>query len=501
MKTIVLISIIVFGLISCSSAKPIPTKPMVTNAQPEVAKPQPEAPKDTESWRLMQPKVGPSPDVVIPIFKQATLPNGLTVIVAERSTLPLVSVSLVLRSGSAVESAKEQGLADLTYETMMEGAGKKDGVALAEAFADLGTQMHVQTAEDGAAFKALLLKKNLDAGIELMAEILTKPSFKKDDFARKQKERLSDLQSLLGRPAYLSSIATSTRIFGDTHPYGHPVMGTAESVASFTRKHLKNFYRKNVSPQNTALILAGDITLDEAITIATAKLNSWKHKTNIAQFTPSSVEKDKLPAFSLAMVAKPGMNQTIISAGSIALPVGHPDEWALRVAISAFGGMFGSRLNMNLREDKGYTYGARGHLDAMFQEGATILSTSVRADVTGASLAEIIAELDKLKSRPLTDLEFHSATENVLKSVSGWFDSVSGLGTAAQSIFLRQVPLTRYADMVAAYQLLTIEDVHRAATTYLDKSFMQVVLVGDPNIIKEQLADLSLGEPVLLELE
>ncbi|MBN2528813.1 MAG: insulinase family protein [Deltaproteobacteria bacterium] len=500
MKSLLLSISIAFLIISCSSAKPIPVAPQVEGTQSDDAKPVPKPQADVTTWRKMPPEVGPAPEVVIPVFEQTQLPNGLTVMVVRRDSLPLVDLSLVLVSGSASEEIQTQGIADLTYEMMLEGAGDRDGVELAEAFADLGSQIGVLTTEDGAAFETTLLKKNLNAGLDLLAEIVMQPTFKKKDFLRKQKERMADLQSLMGNPKYLSTIATPKRIYGDSHPYAHPVMGMPKDVSAFKNRQLKAFYQTHVSPKNAALIFAGDITLDEAVAASTARLGKWKSSAGGKKTSAQNSNETTRRPFSLAIVAKPGMNQTIISAGAATFPAGHPDEWALRVAVDAFGGMFGSRLNMNLREEKGYTYGARGHLDTMFLDGAAVISTSVQADVTGAALTEIIAELDGLKTRPITEAEFHAAKENVLKSVSGWFESVSGLGHAAQSIFERHLPVTRYTDMVAAYEKLTLNDVRRAAATYLERSVMQVVLVGDPSVIKEQLAPLSLGTPEVLEL-
>jgi zinc protease len=496
-----LCSSLCFMSVSCSSAKPATTGPVVVRSEPDTAGDRATDSVHDASWRATPPPVGPAPDVVIPVFEQASLPNGLTVMVVHRATLPLVSVSLVLKSGSAVESASEQGLADLTYEMMLEGTADMDGVALAAAFADLGSRVSVGTAEDGAAFKALLLKKNLEAGLDLMMDILNRPAFKKDDFVRRQKERVSELQSLMGNPQYLSSIVASARVFGEGHPYAHPVMGTAESVAGFKLKQLRRFYRKHVSPENAALVLAGDITLDEATVLATEKFGAWKSRLGENSPVREKIKRESPPAFSVAMVAKPGMNQTIISAGTIGVPVGDNDEWALRIAIDAFSGMFGSRLNMNLREDKAYTYGAKGYLDAMFQDGAVMISTSVQGDVTGAALKEIMAEFDDLKTHPITEDEFHGAQENVLKSVSGWFESVSGLGSAAQTIFQRDLPLSRYSEMVNAYRKLTLEDVRKAADKYLNPSTVQVVLVGDPSQIKTQLSTASFGEPTLVSLD
>ncbi|MBN2341833.1 MAG: insulinase family protein [Deltaproteobacteria bacterium] len=499
MKRFFLFCTLTFIWMSCSSASPRPasSKPAVQTSAPETAS----VPKrDTAAWRNNPPQAGPAPEVVIPHFQQASLKNGLTVMVVERGTLPLVSMSLVFKSGSAVEkTTKEQGLADFTYELMMEGAGKKDGVALAAAFADLGTQMNVRTSEDSAAFKTLLLKKNIDAGAQLLAEVISKPTFAKPDFERKQKERIANLQSLMGNPNYLGSISIAGQVYGDAHPYGHPVMGTPKTVEQFTLKQVKAFYKANVQPQNAAFIVAGDITLEDAVALANQHFGTWQRRGSQRNRNaePAEPSNNNPPNFSIVMVPKPGMNQTIISVGQRAFPVGHADEWALRIAIDAFGGMFGSRLNMNLREDKGYTYGARGQLDAMLQDGAAMFSTSVQADVTGAALMEVIQEFDKLNSRPLADAEFTAAKENVLKSVSGWFESVSGLGNAAQSIFARQLPLTRYADMVTAYEQLTLERVQSAAA-YLNRDSLQVVLVGDPEVIKEQLKSVSLAEPKVL---
>ena len=502
MTHIVLILSMVFVWSACSASKPAAVETVPQAPDTEETAPTPVKNTDAAAWRQTPPTPGPEPAVVIPVFEQAQLPNGLTVMVVRRPALPLVSMSLALRSGSGEESTPAmEGLADFTYEMMLEGTQTKDAIALSEAFADLGTQMVVHTSEDGAAFKALLLRKNLDAGLDLLNEILTEPAFKKKDFTRKKKERIADLQSLLGNPNYISKNAIALQVYGATHPYGHPVMGTPAVVDAYTLKALKRFYKTHVMPANAALVLTGDISLAEAVAVATEKLGKWQNTAKLPVIAPIRVDRTKLPTFSLAMVEKPGMNQTIIAAGVEALPVGDPDEWALRVAIDAFAGMFGSRLNMNLREDKGYTYGARGHLDAMYLDGAAMLSTSVQADVTGAALSEVLKEFDSLKRHPITEAEFNAARENVLKSVSGWFEDVSGLGNAAQSIFERHLPLSRYADMVAAYRKLTLDDVRAAADKYLDPSLIQIVLVGDPAIIDAQLKDSPTGEPSVITLE
>jgi zinc protease len=484
---------ITIGVLGCSGAVPKAVEPVFEDRGLDDSDR-----TELDSWRTAQPEAGPTPRIVVPEFEKATLDNGLTIIISRRSTLPIASFSFVLKSGSGRESKKKEGLADLTYETMLEGTGKMDGVAVAEAFADLGTKIFAYTTKDGASFQATVLKRHLPASMALMADIIRRPAFRKRDFVRKQKERIADLVHLMGDARYLSQVGIHREIYSDGHPYGHPKMGHRETVEKFNLTDIKRFYKKNVGPEESAIVISGDVNLKDVVALSKEYFGDWNHKPNPREVTIPITTGVPL---RVAYFPKIGLNQTVIAFGRQAVRAGSEEEWALRLAVEIFGGMFGSRLNMNLREDKGYTYGARAHLSAGYLDGAIIASTSVRADVTGKALEEAIYELKGITERPITQTEFDIAKNNVLKSVSGWFESVDGLTRAGGRIFTNGLPLDRYEIMLRGYRELSLEHVRRAAGDYLRYSDIKLLLVGDPDIIEKQVPSLNIGEIVDVKSE
>jgi predicted Zn-dependent peptidase len=197
------------------------------------------------------------------------------------------------------------------------------------------------------------------------------------------------------------------------------------------------------------------------------------------------------------MVPKPGLQQTLILVGRPAVRAGDPDEYPLDLANAVFGGLFGSRLNMNLREAKGYTYGARSSVEARRGVGPLIAFSQVRADVTGPALVEVFAELDGLKERPITSEELEGAREGKIRSMPGWFETVGALASAGARLFWLDLPLDHYERLLQGLETATEEEVRRVGGVYLDPALMQVVLVGDPEIIRSQVEPLGLGEIVV----
>ncbi len=487
---------IVLGLLvsACASAPEKKPEPAV-EATPPVAEPLsvPEA----EQWRAAQPTPGAQPALVLPEVQEGKLRNKVRLLVHSRRDLPIVDVRLVLRAGAALDPVAKAGLADLTYEMMLEGSGKKDGVALAEAFSDLGTRLSVNTGADGASFQMLVLKRNLEPALKLLAQVIQKPRFDKKDFERRQKEALADLARALAQPFYLAQVASWQAIFGKDHPYGHVSSGTPDTVTAITLKDVKKFYKQAVGPKNAALVISGDIDLDEATKLGNKVLGKWRGKARPAKApaAPAMTKRDKV-----LVVAKPGLGQTVILMGRPALASGDADEWTLTVANAVFGGMFTSRLNMNLREDKGYTYGAFGMLLPSRGVGPLIAAASVQADKTGASLKEFMAEIQGFKTRPMTDVEFAMARDSELRSLPGAFETVSSLGGTLASLVQRDLPLDRLQKLVAAYQGMDKAAAQQAGEKYLVAENMQIVLVGDPELIKAQVEPLGLGPIELIEV-
>lgn len=446
-----------------------------------------------EQWRRNRPQPGEPVPLRVPKFSRTELPNGLTVIVSERHDLPIVAVSVALRTGSAADPEGKAGLARLTYQLLLEGAGKLDAAALDQAFADLGTSASADATHDGGFVAVDVMTERLDAAMELLADIVLHPRFDPASFQHRKEQTLSTLAYQVGNPSFLGMEAMAATLYGESHPYGRTVSGTPETVSSLTLEDARAFWKRAAVPSQAAVVFAGDITMDRAVELATRYFGQWKGQA-VAQPEPPTPAVE--PRRRIVVVPKPGLQQTLILVGRPALRAGDPDEYPLELANAVFGGLFGSRLNMNLREAKGYTYGARSSVDARRGVGPLIAYSQVRADVTGPALVEVFAELQGLRERPITEEELEGAREGRIRSMPGWFETVGALASAGSRLFWLDLPLDHYDQVLRGLETATPAQVRQVGEAYLDPELMQVVLVGDPEIIRAQVEPLGLGELV-----
>lgn len=446
--------------------------------------------KSLESFRDKPPAPGPSPELVIPQFKKETLSNGMTLIVSERHDLPLVALSIAFSAGSASDPSGSAGLAHLVYDAMMEGAGKRDALALDNAFADLGSSASASVSHDGAAIGTRVLTRNAEAALTLLADISQRPRFAAGDFKRVKGETMSDLAQRQGDPRAMAQDAAVQAFYGERHPYGHPTVGASAAISKAKLADVKRFYQRQVGPGAAALIITGDVSLAQAKGWAEKFFGDWKGKA----VPPAAPAPPPLPPREeVILVPKKGVNQTVVMIGRPAVPAGDPGEFELELASTVFGGFFGSRLNMNLREAKGYSYGAYAYLDNRLGPGPLVLGGSVRADVTGPAMTEIFKELGDLKTRPISTAELEAAREGVIRSLPGAFESVEALAAAAARLFWLRQPMDRYAATIRGLQHAQAARVQSLAETYFDPKLLRVVLVGDPEIVQKQISGLGLG--------
>lgn len=472
--------------IACASTPPPPKEAPAPVAQVAEAPPAPE-----ESWRAQPPQPGEPPDLVTPRFQRAVLKNGLVVLVSERHELPLVSLNVAFAAGSAAESEAQAGLAELTYKLLLEGAGDRDALALDNAFAELGASPAVAVKADGALVGVRVLQRNAEPALALLADVVRRPRLAPADFQRKRGEHLADLALQAGNPSFLSRQALAAEVFGSKHPYGHLPSGTPKTVASLTPRHVRTFYTRNFGPKAAALIITGDVTLEQAVAWGEKFFGSWKG-TAVPPPVPPALEA--AVRSNVVLVPKPGLNQTLIAFGRPAVRSGSEEEVPLELATAIFGGFFGSRLNMNLREDKGYSYGATANIDPRRGVGPLVAASAVRADVTGPSLKEFVSELEAMKARPISEAELATAREGLLRSMPGMFDSVEDLAAAAASLYWEDLPLDRFQRVAAALESAKLPQVQAAADKYFDAQRLKLVMVGDPDAIQAQVGALGLGE-------
>jgi zinc protease len=451
----------------------------------------------SEPWRSERPAPGEIPEVKLPTFQRTTLKNGLTVMVVEEPSLPIVEVGLVIRAGSMLEKQAEAGLAALSWDLLDEGAGDMDSLALADAIAALGTSVHIGVGRESGSLSMPLLKRNLDEGIALLSLMVQKPRFEKKDFDRVQARHLSGLKSRAGNPGAVAADVFNTTAYGAAHAYGWPAHGTEESLKKLNVYTVKRYWQTHVGPKSAAVVFAGDITLAEATALAEAQFGKWRGRAS-----PQKAPKDpKAPEqTALRMVDFPGTPQTIVLMGRPLVKVGDPDEPALLVFNQVLGGMFSSRLNMNLREDKGWTYGARSSVDARAALGPFQASAGIKTEHTADALAEFFKEFEALKEGGVKgDEELSAAKDNYVKSLPGSFETLSDLTRAAANVYLYELPLDYYAQLPGRIDAVTANDVKSAAQRALVKEAMSIVLVGDRAAIEESVNELELGELLLVD--
>ncbi|RYZ38548.1 MAG: insulinase family protein [Myxococcaceae bacterium] len=358
-----------------------------------------------------------------------------------------------------------------------------------------GVPRHAAQA-DGAFVGARVLTRNVDAAMALLSDVVLRPTFDAKAFERRKKQQLGELVRRMGDPNFLAQQAYYAAVFGADHPYGHASGGTPKTVQALTLADAKNFYVKNTGPRAAALIMTGDVTLPQAVEWAKKYFGGWKGGAVAPKPPPAPPAP---PRQQVRIVPKPGLEQTVVLVGRPGLAAGNPDEYALELATTVFGGFFGSRLNMNIREDKGYSYGANASLGTRLGVGPLTAYAAVRQNVTGPALAEFMKELAGIKTNPITEKELGAAREGLIRAFPGAFETVEGLGGSASQLFFHRRPMDEFKKSVEGLRDASAAEVQRVAEVYLDPAAMQVVLVGDPLVIQEQVTPLNLGKLTLVE--
>jgi zinc protease len=450
-----------------------------------------------EAWRKDKPAPGPAPTLSLPTFEKQELKNGLTVMVSHQPALPIVDVRLVVHAGSALESAKDAGLATLAYDMLDEGADGMDGAELSDAFANLGTRLRVGNDREGGGVATSVLARNLDPAVALLARVVQKPTFDKDAFEKVRGRHLSGLVAKKGNPQAQAFEAFGALAYGEKHPYGHPDDGTEATLAKIKVAAAKNWWASNAGPKNSALILVGKVTLEEGVALAEAHFAKWKSKAKrpAAPKPPPAVAGARL----LFIKAPPGAPQTVMFFGRPLLEKGNADEIPAEVFNQIIGGMFSSRLNMNLREDKAWSYGAGSFLLPLQGVGPWLAGAGIKAEHTAAAVKEIVAELDRIVAEPPSAEELTLAKDNIIKSLPGQFDTVRAVGGAASSLFLYNLPLDHYATLPEKVAAVSADDVVRVAKLATAKEGLIGVLVGDAEQHLEPVKALGTFEVELLE--
>ncbi|MGH7725196.1 MAG: M16 family metallopeptidase [Candidatus Eiseniibacteriota bacterium] len=442
------------------------------------------------AWRKEAPKPGPLPTAPLPKAESFKLENGLTVYVVESHSLPLIAGQLVVRSGSAADPVDRPGLAGYTAAMLDEGTSKHDALQIANEVEALGGSLGSNSGTDGSYVFWRSLKDRATAMTDLAAEVVLEPSFPATDIERVRNDRLTSILQQKDSPFQTAFKVMFATMYGEKHPYGHVPLGNDEAVKAITRDEIVNFYRSSYAPQNAALVLAGDVTVAEAKTLAQKAFGTWR---GTATEAPRPGAPTSIPE-RVVIVDTPGSPQTVVGVAQIGVARSDPNYERINVMNQVLGGLFASRVNMNLREKHGYSYGAFSFQQDNRGPGPFVVGAAVRSDVTGPSVDEMLKEVKGMQETPVTADELFLAKESVSRSLPALFETTnSTVGTIGQ-LYLFELPTDYYAQLPSRISSMTAGDVQNVAKEFLKPENMKVIAVGDRSAIQPQIEKLKLGD-------
>ena len=441
------------------------------------------------------PTLGPPPSLRPPQISTRELPNGLRIVVLEQHELPLVDVMLQVRSGGETDPAGKVGMADLVAAMLTEGTANRTALQIADQAAFLGIQLNASSSWERSTIALHAPTAQLDSALALFSDVALRPAFPAADLERVRKVRLTALQQLRDRAPAIADRAFASAVFGD-HPYGRPLAGTEGSVASITREDVQRFYTTYYRPNNATLLVVGDVRPDDVERRARELFGAWARGTvpmapNAAQPRPKGTR--------VVIVDKPGAEQTSFRLGGIGAPRTTSDYFPLQVMNTILGGSYTSRLNANLRETKGYTYGASSGFGLRRSAGPFIASAEIVTAKTDSALIEFLKELRAIRDTVPAD-ELAKAKRYLQLGLPSSLETTQGIAQEFLPLIAYGIPLDFHASAVQRYGAVTQADVQRVARQYVDPDRLTIVLVGDRKVIEPGIRALNPGEIITRDI-
>jgi predicted Zn-dependent peptidase len=454
-------------------------------------------PRSSSFDRTQKPALGAAPTVSLPPIQTRELANGLKLVVVEQHELPLADFVLLVGTGAEADPANRAGLATLTAGLLSEGTTSRSSLQSAAPEAYRGVELDAGAGWDASRLVLHTPTAQLDSALALMADVALHPAFPARELERVRKERLTSLIQLRDRPPAIADRAYASIVFGDAHPYGHPAGGTEAATRAVTRADVERFYRTAYRPNNATLIAVGDVTLDDVARRAEALFGTWQRGAVPAgKFTPPP----GAATTTVYVIDKPGAVQSSIRIGGVGVPRSTSDYFALSVMNTILGGSFTSRLNQNLRETHGYSYGARSRFDMRRAAGPFTAQAEVTGTKTDSALFEFMKELKAIRDTVPAD-ELAKAKRFLQLQLPGAFETTGSIASQVVPLVLYGLPLDYYDGYVQQIERVTQADVQRVARQYVDPSNVVVVVVGDRKSIEPGLRALGVGGIVVRNLE
>ncbi|MEP6491651.1 MAG: pitrilysin family protein [bacterium] len=446
------------------------------------------------SSKAARPAPGPPREYHFPRFERRRLDNGIELVVAPVAKVPLVTVAVLSDAGAVCDRPGQEGLAQLVAKLLLEGTINSDGAELAERFERLGASIDAAADWDSSSVTMTALSEHLSASFDLLGEVMRTPAFRVREVERLKGERLAELLQLRAEPRGLADELFSRFLYAPSSRFAHSEGGDERSVAAIDREQILSFYQARYVPGGATVIVTGDITADRAEELTRRALTGWSGSA------PSRIVADDVPArFERAVhvIAKSDAPQSELRIGHVGIPRNHPDFFAVNVMNAVLGGLFNSRINLNLREVHGYTYGAFSGYEWRRQAGPFVVSTAVKSDITDAAAREVLAEIDRIRTEPIAAEELSLATSYLDGVFPIRFETTASIAAALAVLVIQGLPEDYYDRYRQRVRAVTVDEILNAAQNYLHPNAMQMIVVGDPSAVAPSLDKLGFG-PVTL---
>jgi len=446
--------------------------------------------------RSKPPELGPPPRVALPPIVTRALPNGLKLMIVEQHELPLADFVLLVGSGSTTDPGSKTGVANLTSAMLREGTTTRKSLEIADQIAFLGINLSPSSSWESSTLSLHTPTAQLDSALALFADVALHPSFPANEFERIRKSRLTDLIRLKDQGPAIANLAFPAIIYGTGHPYGAATLGTEVSVKSLSVADLQNYYTANFKPNNATLIIVGDVTPSQIEQKINAVFGGWQ-RGDVPQLTYG--DPPKAGTTTIYLIDKPGAAQSSFRIGSVGVPRSTKDYFPLLVMNTILGGSFTSRLNQNLRETRGYTYGAGSRFDMRRAAGPFSASAEIVAAKTDSALLEFMKELNGIRQTVPAE-ELSRAKRFLQLQLPGNFETTQDIAFQMIPVALYGLPFDYYNNYVQNIEAVTQADVARVAQQYIDPASLAVVIVGDRKSIEPGLKAVNVAPIVIRDM-
>ncbi len=444
--------------------------------------------------RTVMPKAAKAGAFSPPVPQRHRLPNGLNVLHVGRGGVPLVALGLVIDAGAVTGSPDKPGAAHLTASMLTEGTSNRSSRQVADDMEFLGARIDSAAGREHVLITTQTLTSHWDTALEIVSDLVRNATFPENELERVRKERVADLSRIADDASAIAARASRALVYGPDSPYGRPITGTEASVSVITRDDLVSQFERRYGPQNATLMVVGDVSEEDVLSRAEALLGDWQ--PGGAKPEPSPHEHN-LPkaATAIYLADKPGAPQSVIRAAHSTIPRGAPDYYALTILNYVFGGQPTARLFMNLRQDKGYSYGYYSSIDWLTGPSALFAGGSVETGVTKESVIETLNEFAGIRGkRPVSAEEFQDARDGILQGFPGRFETHGQLLHQLSNVVVFGLPDDYYSHVAASMRAVTLSDVHRVARERIDDEHLAVLVVGDREAVEPGLG--AVGLPI-----